>query len=69
MCVYVSVRVVHLQHWLPPLLSSAVRFESLPLVQKAFSRPFRVEPGRNGSGVALRTLDYDNPVSNPVLRC
>ena len=24
---------------------------------------------RNGSGVELRTLDYENPGSNPVLRC
>ena len=23
----------------------------------------------NGSGVELRTLDYENPGSNPVLRC
>ena len=23
---------------------------------------------RNGSGVELQTLDYENPVSNPVLR-
>ena len=24
---------------------------------------------RNGSGVELQTLDYENPGSNPVLRC
>ena len=24
---------------------------------------------RNGSGVQLLTLDYENPGSNPVLRC
>ena len=24
---------------------------------------------RNGSGVKLRTLDYENPGLNPVLRC
>ena len=24
---------------------------------------------RNGSGVELRALDYENPGSNPVLRC
>ena len=24
---------------------------------------------RNGSGVQLRTIDYENPGSNPVLRC
>ena len=24
---------------------------------------------RNGSGVELRTLDYENPASNPVLQC
>ena len=24
---------------------------------------------RNGSGVELRTLDYENPGSNPVLWC
>ena len=24
---------------------------------------------RNSSGVELRTLDYENPASNPVLRC
>ena len=24
---------------------------------------------RSGSGVELRTLDYENPGSNPVLRC
>ena len=24
---------------------------------------------RNGSGVELRTLDYENPGSNPVQRC
>ena len=29
--------------------------------------PYLVE--HNGSGVELRTLDYKNPSSNPVLRC
>ena len=32
------------------------------------SESFEVQ-ARNGSGVELRTLDYENPGSNPVLRC
>ena len=38
------------------------RFATLSIVTNSLQE-------RNGSGVELRTLDYENPGSNPVLRC
>ena len=32
-------------------------------------RNTHVHVERNGSGVELRIIDYEKPVSNPVLRC
>ena len=34
-----------------------------------FSRYIAAYVQHNGSGVELRTLDYENPGSNPVLWC
>ena len=68
------IRAVYNKHILNCIDDNAYIFSQRMLIQTCI-RPTclhyteKMHKERSGSGVVHRTLDYENPSSNPVLRC